>query len=313
MKDFKRTSSIGTKVHIPLISSMVVGFIIVAATAYLSIGKIKDDVYVKEKVEMSNYLKDALSEKYAVGLTNAIMLSKNSIFKEALLTKDRELALDEALFYMKTFKEDTKFKNIKIHIHTADVHSFLRAWKPTKYGDDLSAFRKTIVEVKNSKSPLVAIEVGKAGVTVRGVATIFKEDKYIGSVEFMQGFNSVVKGIKKSIHSSGLVLLAKDMEGIASFYHDKEVMRVAGMIVAQRDRTIDKKLVAELKNAKLRELNEGLTTKSYFVRTFPLKDFEGHNVAYFVIAKKLSDVERTVDITVNSMITQLAVMSIIDV
>ena len=313
MDKFNKTLSLGSKVHIPLVASMVLGFIVVALTAFFSISKIENDVYTKEKHMMSNYLNDALDEKFSVGITNAIMLSKNPILRDALLNNNRDKALNELKVYTDDFKKNTKFKNIKVHIHTADVHSFLRAWKPKKFGDDLSGFRKTVVEVKNTKKPLVAIEVGRAGPTVRGIAPIFNNNEYIGSVEFMQGFNSVVKDAKKSIESSGLVLLSKDMESVAKFYNGKKVTRVAGMIVAQRDSTIDKRLVNELKNVNLHQLLNGITTEHYFVRVFPLKDFKGKDVAYFVLGKDLSIVEKTVDLSINSMITQLVVMSVIDV
>ena len=313
MSQFKRKTSLSTKIHIPLIFSMVFGIIIIGTTAYFSIKDIKEDVYTKETHTMKEFMQESLAEKYSVGITNAIMLSQNTVLIDALVEDDKVMAYKEASKYMKSFKEGTKFKNIKIHIHDANVHSFLRAWNPKKNGDDLSGFRATIVEVKKTQKPLVAVEVGKAGPTVRGLAPMIKDGRYVGSIEFMQGFNSVVKHAKKAIDSSMLILLDKNKESIATSYVGKKVTRVAGMIVAQKEKTIDKKLVAELKNVTLKELIKGLNTPNYFVRVYPLKDFQGHTVSYAVIAKDIATVDKTVDLSVDSLITQLMIMSVIDI
>jgi len=313
MEKFQKNITIGRKIHIPLVSSMLFGFVIVATTAYFSIDKIEQEVYIEEKHSMQNYLEDKLDEKFSVGITNAIMLSKNSVLEEALATKDRNLAFSEVKVFTDDFRKNTKFKNIKIHIHDATLHSFLRAWKPNKFGDDLSTFRKTIVEVKKTKKPLVAIEVGRAGPTVRGIAPMFKDGKYIGSIEFMQGFNSVIKDAKNSINSTGLVLLSKNQESIAKFYNGKNVQRVAGMIVAQKENTINKNLYEELQHRSLDEILKGTKTQHFFVRTFPLRDFKNQIVGYFILAKNLTLVEETVNLSIDSMVTQLIVMSVIDI
>jgi len=312
MNKFKRTTSISTKIHLTLIISMILGLFIISVTAYYSIIKVEKDIYAKETHLIHNYMENSLSEKYSVGLTNALMLSHNSILIDALATKNRKMALKDAKVYMKSFRDGTKFKNIKIHIHDATLHSFLRAWKPNKYGDDLSQFRQTIVAIKRTHQPFAAIEVGRAGPTVRGLAPMFKNGKYIGSIEFMQGFNSVVKEAKHSIDSSILVLLSKQMENIATLYQTQNATRVAGMLVAQKDITIDKTLVSQIQNKSLTDLEKGFITKDYFVRTVPLKDFKNRVIGYSVIGKKLSLVENTINISVNSLITQLVIMLSID-
>jgi len=311
MKVFTKTVSISKKVHIPLVVSMLLGLIIVSITAFYSISDIKIDVYSKETKNIKDYMKSALSEKYAVGSTNALMLANNSVLIDSLVTKDKAMALTEAKIYMKVFKEGTKFKNIKIHIHDRDVRSFLRAWKPKKNGDDLSGFRNTILEVKRTQKPLVAIEVGKAGPTIRGLAPMFKDGKYIGSIEFMQGFNSVVKGAKETISSSALVLLNKDMERI--IFKKENQIRVAGMIVAQNQNTIDARLVKELENISIDELLDGVMTENYFIRTIPLKDFKDKLIGYTVVGKDLTIVNKTIDLSVNSLIVQLMTMAFIDI
>ncbi|SFV59663.1 Putative MCP-type signal transduction protein [hydrothermal vent metagenome] len=312
MKDFIKKSSIGRKIYIPLIASMVAGIVAIVDFSYINIQNVKEETYKQETQALKNYLQNKLSEKLAVGSVGAVMLSKDPIIQEALYTNDRALALKEARSYLKSLKDGTKFKNVKIHIHDKNLHSFLRVWKPQKYGDDLSSFRQTIVEVKRTKKPLSAIEVGRAGPSFRGVAPIFKDGKYIGSLEFMQGYNSIIKDAKKELDASMLILLAKEYEHIAKFYKDKEIKRIDGMIVTQREQTINRELFDQLKGISATKILQGLTTTDYFVRAFPLKDFKGRSVAYCVVAKKLSEVNQAVDSSIKSTYEQVGVIVIIN-
>ena len=312
MSTFTKKTSISMKIHIPLVASMVLGFVMVVFIATSSTDKVEENIYQQETLSIQNYIDEALKEKYSVGLTNAIMLSKNEVLLESLAENNKAMALTEAKKIVKAFKDGTKFKNVKIHIHDKNVHSFLRVWKPTKNGDDLSGFRATILEVKRTQKPLVAIEVGRAGPTIRGLSPMIKDGSYIGSVEFMQGFNSIVKDTKKTINSSTLVLLNKDAESIASLYKGANQTRVAGLLVAQKDATIDKRFVQELAGKSLQDIKNGIVIENYFVRSIPMKDFKGNVIGEIVVGKDLKIVHKAVDIATNSLVTQLIAMALID-
>jgi len=63
------------------------------------------------------------------------------------------------------------------------------------------------VKVKETKKPLSAIEIGRAGLVMRGLSPIFDDDKsYLGSLEFIMGFNSIIKAFHKD-HEYLLVLM----------------------------------------------------------------------------------------------------------
>jgi methyl-accepting chemotaxis protein len=160
---------------------------------FYSIDEMKENVYESQERSLRSFYKEAIGAKESIGLTNAISIAKNYDVIRAIKENDRSIAIKGLSDISKEFKDYTDYQNIKIHIHDANVHSFLRAWKPTKFGDDLSSFRKTVVSVKQNKKPLVAIELGRAGLVLRGLAPIVNEGDYIGSVEFMQGLNYIVK------------------------------------------------------------------------------------------------------------------------
>jgi len=309
-----RKASIATKIYLILLISAVVSLIILALSAYVNIQDIKQDVYKKEQQKIQVFWQRSLSEKFAVGLTNAIAFAKNGNFVKALETNDRVLALKTANGLVKDLQNFTKFKNIKVHIHDKNVHSFLRAWKPEKYGDNLSGFRNTVLEVKKTHKPLVAIEVGKAGPTIRGLAPLFdKNHRYIGSLEVMQGFNSIGKDAKKSLHTSMLVLLNTENEDTATFFKNRQKQRVANFLIAQKEGTLDKRFIKELSVYNFHDLEKGLVTDSYFVRTYPMKDFKGSTIGYVIFGENLSLVNQSVSLATNAFTHQIIIIALLNI
>ncbi len=71
------------------------------------------------------------------------------------------------------------------HFHLPPAISFLRLQKPEKFGDDLSGFRKTVVQVNKTQQDAIGIEKGVAGLSIRAVVPVkYLNKKHVGSVEF---------------------------------------------------------------------------------------------------------------------------------
>lgn len=76
----------------------------------------------------------------------------------------------------------------QFQFHKPPAISFLRVHKLEKFGDDLSSFRKTVVATNEKKAPVSGLEVGVAGLGIRGIVPVFSEGRHIGSVEFGMSF-----------------------------------------------------------------------------------------------------------------------------
>ncbi len=94
----------------------------------------------------------------------------------------------------------------RVHFHKAPAVSFYRTWTD-RAGDDLSGFRRTILEVARTKAPLRAVELGRGGFVIRGIAPIMAEGQYLGSVEVYFPPQAIVPFIDSEEVDSGLVLL----------------------------------------------------------------------------------------------------------
>ena len=154
-----RELSISGKINLPIISSVIVGIAIIVIVSFFNIRNIEKDVYAQQQKTLSVYVRNQLDAKYDVAITNAIAVASNFYVVTAMLNNDRTLAIKGLKELTKTYKDNTDFKNIQIHIHTKDIKSFLREWMPEKFGDDLSSFRHTIKKVKETKTPLTALEM----------------------------------------------------------------------------------------------------------------------------------------------------------
>jgi len=304
--------SIAQKVHIPLIASILIGFIVVLINYLLSVSEIREDIYAKQSKEITTVFEEAIDAKSSVGITNAIGIAKNSAIVDGLMNNDRERTLQSLKSLSKEYKEHTKFGNIKIHVHDRNVHSFIRVWKPEKYGDDLSGFRKTIVAVKESQKPLVAIEVGVAGLELRGIAPVISGGEYLGSVEFMQGLNSVVKDMRKNFDSE--LIIALDDRYLDTAKELKDAKKVGkGFTLAVKEDVVDKGFLNELNSVEIDPKAGPFTTDNFYVTPIEIKDYSGEVIGYAFSAKKLDAVENLIQQSENSLLRQVVIMSVLDI
>ena len=302
--------SISKKIHIPLVASIIIGFIIIVVNYVYSIDQMKQDVYSSQSDSLRLVYSQAITAKENIGLTNAINISKNYDVVRALKDNNRSIAINGLSSVSKEFKEYTNYKNIKIHIHDANVHSFLRAWKPTKFGDDLSGFRNTVLSVKRQQKPLVAIELGRAGLVLRGLAPIMDDGKYLGSVEFMQGLNSIVKGAR-NVNGYEMAIVMKN-EFLTTSKSLSSAPKIDNYVLAVKESTIDQDFFNDLKNVNISDTDNFTMTDKYLIVSESIKDFSGRVVGYSLIGNKLQNVERVIVKSEDSLIRQVYIMALLD-
>ncbi len=285
-----KVKSISTKIHIPLMLSLVVSILTIYFVSLSGQEKMEKNVYNSEAKSLSVFTQKSLLVKKTIAMTNVLGLAQNKDFIAALKTGNKALALKTGQELINSYKENTQFKNIKIHLHTPEAKSFLRVWKPGKNGDDLSSFRHTINEVIKTKKPLVAVELGKAGPTFRGLAPIFDEDKnYLGSVEFMMGFSSNISEIKRIVNGDVLVLLDQKYLSIAKKL--KSNPRVGNYVIAQDLKSVNDVLLKDMQTKGSLDFTEHKILDNYFITKVPLKDFKDTTIGYIVVGKSLKLVQ----------------------
>lgn len=201
---FSLNRSLKAKIYLP----MTIIFAIMLGVMFIFFWRgtqaIEKKVLADKEKQMSTFAKESLQTKYQLALVSAINLSQNGYIINALKTGDKAELKSELKKLNESIKQSSEYKNLRIHIHSADIKSFLRGWND-KNGDDLSGFRKTIIEVKTSKAPVCGLEVGKAGLVIRGLAPIITQGEYLGSVEVILPFDDIIKSIDNDLQASAII------------------------------------------------------------------------------------------------------------
>ncbi len=268
--------------------------------------ELTNEVYEKTVNNLTYLSKQKIKSKFEVGITNAVSISNDASIKEALSSDNRALAIDALSSLSTNMKDSTPFKNIKVHIHTKDTISFLRSWKINKFGDDLSSFRASVLKVNDTKKVINTFEVGKNGLTIRSLVPVFdKENKHLGSLEFMQGINSVAKSFDKMGNS--FVLLMDSVNAISNVSKNK---KIKNYIISQK--FLNKEFINDAKNIDFTELkqNHFLITDKYFYTYIDIKDFNGKKLGIALSAKPMNEVTIAIEHTSSIVLVALIILII---
>jgi len=292
------------------INSIVVSLVTLTLAFFvLNIYKsqLKDDIYETTQGKLVTKLDSQIESKKSIGITNAYSIANDARVKQALATNNRDLAIVSLNNINTIFKKNTKFKNVKVHIHTKDNRSFLRNWKVNKYGDDLSSFRRSVVTVNMTQKPVNGFEVGKAGLSLRSVVPIIDNGVHLGSLEFIQGLNSVAKDFNK--HKEGFILLMdidkKVVEPKASkILNDK-------YIISQK--FINNDFLEDLKTINIEELQKTkyLISDNYLYTSKVVKDFKGNRLGLYIVAEHLDVVNIAIDQATNIIYVALLMIILV--
>ena len=122
-------------------------------------------------------------------LVLANLVAGQAGIQEKFAAKDREGLAAEFVPEFAGLKSGFGIRQFQFHLPPAA--SFLRVHKPEKFGDDLSSFRRTVVETNTGKKSIYGLEKGVAGIGNRGVVPVFHKGEHVGSVEFGLGFHDL--------------------------------------------------------------------------------------------------------------------------
>ena len=142
-----------------------------------------------ERSELEGLFNNAMSElesESRMAEAMSFIVASTPAASKAMADGDRDALAAMTVPMFKDLKKEYSARQFQFHLPPAT--SFLRAHKPQKFGDDLSSFRKTVVETNNKKMSVRGLEKGVAGLGIRGISPVYYEGRHIGSVEFGMSF-----------------------------------------------------------------------------------------------------------------------------
>ncbi len=186
----------------------------------------------------------------------------------------------------------------QFQFHLAPATAFFRVHQPAKFDDDLSSFRKTVVETNTTLKPAVGLEGGVGGIGIRGVVPVFNDGKHVGSVEFGLGFEELFVSdfSRKTGYPLAIILLNEGKDG------------KKGVIGNQLPNGMDPEVVlAETKSGGI-DSADG----RYFLSQTMVPDYSGKPIATAIIAvdrsmyQAIADKARNVGLAIGLLLLVIA-------
>jgi methyl-accepting chemotaxis protein len=192
--------------------------LIVAVITLVAISRMEETLRETERQQLLEFHEAVIGQATAEGYRGqsmAALVASIPEVQKAFADGDRETL---KRMFAPGFAELKKlYATRQFQFHTPPAYSFLRIHKLEKFGDDLSGFRKTVVETNARKAPVSGLEMGVAGLGIRGIVPVFYQDKHIGSVEFGMSFGQAFFDAYKKQHGIDLALHLKRDTGFDTF------------------------------------------------------------------------------------------------
>ena len=281
---------------------VIIGFLVLNQYS----NKIELELYEHLSIDLQKQATAKVKSKMAIAITNAVSMANDSTIYKSLKNNNREDAIESLKNLSSKMKLSTQFKNTKIHIHTKNNKSFIRNWKTEKFGDDLSSFRPSVVKVNYSGQSITSFEVGKSGLSLRAVTSVTDNNgNQVGSLEFIQGFNSVAKAFDKT--QKGFLLLMDENLKLSSTTNAKEFNNY---IISQK--FINQEFFHDSKKINLNKLIQEnyIMSQEYLYTYINIEDFQNKKLGIALLAMPKKDVDFAL-VGANKLINVALIMMIL--
>ena len=300
--------SIEKKIVMLFLGLAVVGIMLSAAVMGYFMTKTEEKTYRQIAHALDLIMKEKHTALETVAYTNMLSIASNRELVDALKQKDRGKAIAILTKAEQNLEAYTDFHTFKVHLHGKNGHAFLRSWKPLKYGDDLTTFRHTIPYVMKNKKPLVTTEVGKTGMTIRGIVPMFDENSaYAGSAEFILSFDSFIEWMKKNENADLLVLLDTKYQ----IQSNPDDIRLGHYVLSQKSYNLE--FLKKVKKLDIDTLAKKpfYSDDSYLYTLVPIYDFAGKKIGFYLMGKDMKIVEAVLADAYSMIYASLAMMALL--
>ena len=161
-----------------------------------------NDIAVEMKQVAESVIKNQEKENALISLS----LSLNNNIKMALIQKDTSRL--NFNYIINDISKYTDIDTIWIQLINTAGESFYRSWTD-KTGDNLLDVRDDVTEVLQTKKRNSFISTGKFSLTFKAMTPIFDENTFVGIVESLVGFDSVIKSMNTQGYES-ILFVDKD-------------------------------------------------------------------------------------------------------
>lgn len=183
-----------------LAPSIMIGFTLVTAaistySSYHSLEKMMTNAKMRELESAANFVQYDLQQQINSDAARASLVANLAVVQDALRSNNRtELERQLLPAFMQQAK---KYGVIDAAFFKAPATAFLRLYNLTTFDDDVSAYREMILTSSQKRKSQQGIEIGREGLSVRGVSIVEDTNGFIGSFEVASSFNPILQHIKQ--------------------------------------------------------------------------------------------------------------------
>ena len=174
-----------------LIPFLFFAFVGTTSLTYIGLTSQQRLIIEEEKKTLLRYhhrFLEELDQKETQAMSLATMIAENTQVQELLARRERQALID---LLMHTYVELKMYFNIEqFHFHLPGAISFLRLHYLERFGDDMSLYRKTIMDALKTGRPVAGLELGATGFGIRAVAPVYFNLAIVGTVEIGHSFDS---------------------------------------------------------------------------------------------------------------------------
>ncbi len=227
-------------------------------------------------------------EKKNLTMASEILLNDKEVV-QLFARRDRAMLAEHlSPIYDGKLKKEFGIKQFQFHL--APATSFLRLHKVGKYNDDLSSFRKTVVQANSNHKVIAGLEVGRGGLGMRLVSPVKFEGNYIGTMEFGTSFKSLLNRVAKTQKVSFAIGVYQDVFKAAGRFETTDSDVVKGDIVYYDFSDSESKSYLQTVEIKDEIVFTNYDNKDYTVISIPIKDYSDKEIGYITFFKDETEI-----------------------
>lgn len=180
--------------------------------------------------------------------------------------------------------------------HLAPAISYLRVYDLNAgHGEDLSSFREMVLAANRKQESQKGVEIGRRGLSIRGVEVVKDAAGPIGSFEVGMSFSTVLENLKKNAgFESGVFVNAQMMADIATLLPRPDAERIVGSyqnVEASNWKILRPMVTSDVLNEAKDAITRIKTVDGidYGLVAVPLLDYKGARIGAIVGVKSFED------------------------
>ncbi|MDO5528154.1 MAG: cache domain-containing protein, partial [Paracoccus sp. (in: a-proteobacteria)] len=291
---------------LPMGAVLLVAILLAAGMAKMA-GDLRAALEKHENDMAEQVLRHAMDQTVTDALARAEMIASMADIQQAVALRD-DMAIERIMAASyPDLAEKTGIAQLQFHI--APAISLIRVHQLGRRGDDLSAFRRTVVDANAGAQSVGGMERGRAGMGARGVASVKYQGRHVGTVEV--GLDLGADYLAALARNTGrhYEFYSFPEEGVETFAAAPEEARVAATFDGPQ--LLDLGQINLLAGGEMISLRRAIGGVDHFVRAIPVLDYSGDVAGVFTVSSPASFVARLIRNELMIMIAALGAAMLI--